>query len=118
LQIQGGFESAHLVAKMIGICQKNFLGRLLLLDLSFNNQGNGLRHLGSHQLTALKKVQSMFLLQSGIEVIDVDAFTPIADRINTLNLADNQLSTLLDGTFDKFLERNGFIDIYLNGKFI
>jgi hypothetical protein len=116
LQIQGGFATPLLMAKMLGTCQQNFLNRLVLVDLSFSNQGLGLRQLGSDQLSALTKVQSLFLHQSGIEVIDVDAFGSFSGTINTINLADNQLSTLLNGTFDGMTKRINTLELYLEGK--
>ena len=116
MQIQGGFASAELMAQMTGICQQNFLNGLTLVDLSFSNQGNGLRQLGSHQLSALKKVQSLYLLQSGIEVIDVDAFEPVSDSINLLSLADNQLETLRNGTLEMILQRSTQVEVFLEGK--
>jgi hypothetical protein len=116
LQIQGGFASAELMAQMTGICQQNFLNRLTLVDLSFSNQGNGLRQLGSHQLSALKKVQALYLLQSGIEVIDVDAFEPVSDSISLLSLADNLLETLRNGTFEMIIQRSAKVEVFLEGK--
>jgi hypothetical protein len=113
--VQGGFASAELMAQMTGICQQNFLNRLSLVDLSFSNQGNGLRRLGSHQLSALKKVQALYLHESGIEVIDVDAFEPVSDSIGLLNLADNQLEILRNGTFDMITQRGTKIDLFLAG---
>lgn len=103
------------MAQMTGICQQNFLNRLVLVDMSFSNQGNGLWQLGSHQLSALKKVQSLYLHQSGIAVIDVDTFEHISDSIGLLSLADNQLETLQNGVFDKIMQRSTRFEIYLAG---
>lgn len=118
LQVQGGFADSTLMAQMTGTCQENILNRLEIVELSYGSQGKGMQILDSRQFSALTKVRSLYLRQSGISIIHGNAFDTISDSILMLNLADNQLRTLENGTFEKIIKRKTKIELYLKGKHI
>ncbi|CAB3368205.1 Hypothetical predicted protein [Cloeon dipterum] len=98
-EMKGGINEAQLLEKMIGPSQGN-LNSLVLVDLSYNSAGTGMDRLSAKQLGALNKVESLFIIRSGVLSIDVDTFNTISGNLQKLNLRENQLKTIQNGTFD------------------
>ncbi|XP_065344220.1 uncharacterized protein LOC135942164 [Cloeon dipterum] len=98
-EIQGGINEAQLLEKMIGPSQ-GYLNSLVLVDLSYNSAGEGMHRLSANQLGALNMVESLTIRRSGVLTIDVDTFNTISGKLNILDLKENQLKTIQNGTFD------------------
>ncbi|KAF4526847.1 hypothetical protein B566_EDAN015652 [Ephemera danica] len=101
-----GFGSAQVVANITGCQADGSLPNLRSLELSYN-PGPGLAVLGGAHFTQLTGIFSLYLWNSDIQHIhDADVFDPIAPTIQSIDLSNNVLTTMINGTLNAIIAQN------------
>lgn len=99
LQIDNSIYSEKVLANIVGSIS---LPRVLLLSLT----GNNLEKISSDVFKGVPNVQSVYLSNSGISLIEANAFDHFSGSIRQLFLSGNSISHLPLGIFEQILYSN------------
>lgn len=115
-----GMATAEVVANLTGACQDiGSLPSLKTIDFGLN-PGSGFAILGNVHLNKLGSIMSLYLWNLEIERLDnITVFDQIASSIQYIDLSNNKLSTMQNGTLNSIMSYNKpRVNINLGGECI